>query len=175
MWHQRFELGDGAYAPGVSDVEFPLDVADIPRRTDGKTVLDIGTTNGGSARRAVRRRGLLGRALSPAPSLLALDNVRRLARGRVSIETAVSYHLLAAEDRKIPLARFFRGAEHGGDSSNWFAPNVAALRGWCESRGLEPTHVRGWPDPPARATVIAFATEPEWPSLSYEQPLSGSV
>ena len=87
--------------------------------------------------------------------LLALDNVRRLACGTVSIETAVSDHELG-DHRDLPLARFFRTDELAGDSSNWFAPNVAALTDWCRSCGLPPRNVESWPEPlAARAMVIA--------------------
>ncbi len=107
--------------------------------------------------------------------LLALDNVRRLARGTVSIETAVSDHELG-DARDLPLARFFRTDELAGDSSNWFAPNVAALTDWCRSCGLEPRTVLSWPDPlPARAMVVAEPGDAEWKTLSYEQPLICSV
>lgn len=107
--------------------------------------------------------------------LLALDNVRRLARGTVSIETAVSDHELG-DARDLPLARFYRKDELAGDSSNWFAPNVAALTDWCRSCGLEPTRVLIWPKPlPARAMVVAEPGDAEWMRLSYEQPLSCSV
>ena len=107
--------------------------------------------------------------------LLALDNVRRLVRGTVSIETAVSDHELG-DARDLPLARFFRTDELAGDSSNWFAPNVAALTDWCRSCGLEPKTVLSWPDPlPARAMVVAEPGDPEWMTLSYEQPLICSV
>ena len=74
------------------------------------------------------------------------------------------------------MARFFRTDELAGDSSNWFAPNVAALTDWCRSCGLEPKTVLSWPDPlPARAMVVAEPGDPEWVTLSYEQPLSCSV
>ena len=107
--------------------------------------------------------------------LLALDNVRRLARGTVSIETAVSDHELGKHS-ELPLARFYRADELGGDGSNWFAPNVAALADWCRSCGLEPTRVLAWPERrPARAMVIASPGELEWRRLSYEQPLSCTV
>lgn len=98
-----------------------------------------------------------------------------VTRDSVSIELAVSDHLMDGEDRNMPVARLFRGAEYAGDSSNWFAPNVAALTNWRDSCGLEPTHVRDWPDPPARAIDFASATEPEWASPSYKPPLSCSV
>ena len=39
----------------------------------------------------------------------------------------------------MPLARFYRKDELAADSSNWFAPSMAALGDWCGSAGLEPT------------------------------------
>jgi tRNA (mo5U34)-methyltransferase len=224
VWHQRFELADGIYTPGISDIEFLLDAAGVPARLDGKSVLDIGTTNGGAAFACERRgasrvvavdiadedwfgfaaiRELLGSSAQHVRGsiyelpellgeqfdvvlfwgvlyhlrhpLLALDNVRRLARGAVSVETAVCDHLLG-ENLEAPVARFFRGAEYASDHTIWFVPNVAALTEWCGSCGLEPTGVRTWPEPlPSRAMVTASVIEPEWLNLGYEEPLSCSL
>jgi SAM-dependent methyltransferase len=224
VWHQRFELADGVYTPGVSDIGFLLDTAAIPQRLDGLTVLDIGTTNGGAAfeceRRGARRvvavdiadenwfgfaaiKECLGSSVEHVRAsiyslperlgeqfdvvlfwgvlyhlrhpLLALDNVRRLARDLVSVESVVSDHLLP-DNRDVPLARFFPADEFAGDGSIWFAPNVAALADWCRSCGLAPVRVVSWPESlPARAMVTGSVTHPEWPALSYEQPLSCSV
>lgn len=224
VWHQRFELAEGIYTPGVSDIEFMLDAAAVPQRLDGLSVLDIGTTNGGAAficeRRGARRvvavdiadqdwfgfaaiRKFLGSSAQHVRGsiyelpqllgeqfdvvlfwgvlyhlrhpLLALDNVRRLARGAVSVETAVSDDLLG-EDVSVPVARYFRGAEYAQDSTIWFLPNIATLTDWCRSCGLDPTGVRSWPDPlPSRAMVTALAADPEWPSLCYEEPLTCSM
>lgn len=226
VWHQRFELGAGVMAPGVSDVGFLLEMAKIPARLDGLTVLDIGTTNGGAAFECERRGaqrivavdifdenwfgfsaikselgsraehlqanvyelpdllreqfdvvifwGVLYHLRHP---LLALDNVRALARGSVSIETAVSDHELRRQ-REVPLVRFYRTDELGGDGSNWFAPNVSALGDWCGSCGLEPVEVQAWPKRrPQRAMVVASATEgpPEYQRLSYERRMRCSV
>lgn len=49
MWHQRFAVAPGIYTPGVNDVQFLLELAKVPERLDGRTVIDIGTTNGGAA------------------------------------------------------------------------------------------------------------------------------
>ena len=224
VWHQRFALAEGVYAPGGSDVEWLMRKASVPDRLDGASVLDIGTTNGGAAfeceRRGARRvvavdiaddnwfgfatiKRALGSSVEHVQAsiyqlpevlgerfdlvllwgvlyhlrhpLLALDNVRRLAYGSVVIETAVCDHELG-EDRDLPLARFYRTDELHGDSSNWFAPNVAALTDWCQSCGLEPEVVLSWPEPlPTRAMVVASPGEPEWTRLSYEQPLSCSI
>jgi len=108
--------------------------------------------------------------------LLALDNVRRFARGHVSIETAVSDHELVEDCRAQPVARFYRRDELAGDSSNWFAPTVVALTQWCQSCGLAPAHINSWPTPgPTRAMVIASPAEPEYLDLSYERPLTCAV
>jgi SAM-dependent methyltransferase len=110
--------------------------------------------------------------------LLALDNVRMLTRGTVTIETAVCDHELAGADRTLPVARFYRSDELAGDSSNWFAPSMAALSDWCRSVGLEPTTVRGWPErAPHRALVAARVVpgDPEYMTLSYERPLRCSI
>jgi tRNA (mo5U34)-methyltransferase len=107
--------------------------------------------------------------------LLALDNVRKLARNLVSVESLVCDHLLPNQ-RDVPVTRFFRADEFAGDSSNWFAPNVRCLTDWCRSCGLEPMTVRAWPEEaPERAMVAASAVRPEWPALSYEQSLRCSV
>jgi tRNA (mo5U34)-methyltransferase len=55
LWHQRFELAPGVYAPGSNDVEWLLHTAGLPADLTGASVLDIGTTNGGSAFVAERR------------------------------------------------------------------------------------------------------------------------
>jgi tRNA (mo5U34)-methyltransferase len=109
--------------------------------------------------------------------LLALDNVRAVTGTTAYVETAVCDAELPGQT-DAALARFYRGDELGGDSSNWFAPSVRALLDWCHSSGLEPAAVSSWPDDaPTRAMVkaIPVAGEPEYLTLSYEQPLLSSV
>ena len=55
VWHQRFEIAEGVYAPGASDISWLMAKAAVPERLDGATVLDIGTTNGGTAFECERR------------------------------------------------------------------------------------------------------------------------
>ena len=109
--------------------------------------------------------------------LLALDNLRELLGGEALIETAV----LDAEMPELvgrPVARFYRGDELAGDSSNWFAPTRAALLDWCSSCGLDPEVVAAWPpDVPERMLVRVRRGEgePEWRERSYELPVSARV
>lgn len=105
--------------------------------------------------------------------LLALDNVKAVTRGQAYIETAVcDYETDACGE--LPIARFYPRDELAGDGSNWFAPNVAALKAWCRSCGLEPGALRTWPEgQPNRAMLAAQAIDgiPEYQQFSYERPL----
>jgi len=55
VWHQRFELAPGVWTPGVSPVPWLCETAGLPDDLTGRTVLDIGTTNGGTAFELERR------------------------------------------------------------------------------------------------------------------------
>jgi tRNA (mo5U34)-methyltransferase len=59
IWHQRFDLAAGVQAPGSHDIEYLFEVGDVPEDLTGKTILDVGTANGGAAficeRRGARR------------------------------------------------------------------------------------------------------------------------
>jgi tRNA (mo5U34)-methyltransferase len=109
--------------------------------------------------------------------LLALDNVRAVTRERAYVETAVCDHETALAT-SLPLARFYRLGELGSDTSNWFAPNVAALIDWCRSCGFDAEDVNSWPpQSPSRAMVNlrAQAGKPEYQRVSYERPLACTV
>ncbi|MDQ1429504.1 MAG: hypothetical protein QOF40_106 [Actinomycetota bacterium] len=108
--------------------------------------------------------------------LLALDALRRLTDGRISVETAVADGELRGS--WPGTARFYRRDELAGDSSNWFAPTVATLEDWLRSSGFEPDPAVTWPDAaPTRALVGATAATgaPEYLQLSYEQPLRATA
>jgi tRNA (mo5U34)-methyltransferase len=105
--------------------------------------------------------------------LLALDSIRELCAGAVSIETAIADDELG-DLRNQPLVRFYRLAELADDSSNWFAPSVAALVDWVTSSGFEAQRVMSWPNEhPTRAMVNAVLAPdpPEYRRVSYETPL----
>ncbi len=102
--------------------------------------------------------------------LLALDSLRRLTRGNLYVETAVS-----GSPTEEPTARFFRRNELGGDGTNWFAPTITCLVDWVESSGFVVDRVDHWPsDRPAREYVAAHPAggPPEFQQLSYEVPLT---
>jgi Protein of unknown function (DUF1698) len=48
VWHQRWELVPGVETPGQHDLSYLFDLADLPNVV-GRSVLDIGTSNGGAA------------------------------------------------------------------------------------------------------------------------------
>ena len=55
VWHQRFELARGVWTPGVSPVPWLCNAAGLPADLSGVTVLDVGTTNAGTAFELERR------------------------------------------------------------------------------------------------------------------------
>jgi tRNA (mo5U34)-methyltransferase len=55
VWHQRFELAPGVWTPGSSDVAWLCDQAQVPGDLTGRTVIDVGTTNAGTAFELERR------------------------------------------------------------------------------------------------------------------------
>jgi hypothetical protein len=54
-WHQRFELARGVWTPGRNPIVDLMNWAGVRAVLRGKTVLDIGTWNGGAAFEAERR------------------------------------------------------------------------------------------------------------------------
>jgi tRNA (mo5U34)-methyltransferase len=105
--------------------------------------------------------------------LLALDSLRALLRGTCYLETAVCDGELR-EMRSLPLARFYRGAELHGDSSNWFAPTIKALLDWCSSAGLDAQVLAAWPEEAPERCMLEIEPapgDPEYRIVSYERPL----
>jgi tRNA (mo5U34)-methyltransferase len=49
VWHQRFELAASVETPGTHPVDYLFDLGGVPRDLRGKSVLDVGTSNGGAA------------------------------------------------------------------------------------------------------------------------------
>jgi len=84
--------------------------------------------------------------------MVGIDNIRRVCKGQVYVETVVSDgQLLIKKDAKIqqtsmaemsavlqsvPLWQFYRRDELHGDPSNWFGPNCCAVMEAFESAGF---------------------------------------
>jgi len=99
--------------------------------------------------------------------LLAIDQLRRIARGRIYIESLVIDHRFIEGGRdlqelasyhpalpEIPLWQFYKTNELEGDYSNWFGPNIRAVLDAFESAGLPAQLTGAWGD---RATFQATA------------------
>ena len=89
--------------------------------------------------------------------LLALDNLRRLVRRAVFIETAVCDYELGRRAASRPFVHFYRGDELEANVSNWFAPTTQALLDWCDSSGFRSTVLGAWPPPLARVRMLKAA------------------
>src|SRR5258707_15780879 len=55
VWHQRWELAPGVWTPGSSDVGWLCHLAKLPADLTGQSVIDVGTTNAGTAFELERR------------------------------------------------------------------------------------------------------------------------
>ena len=108
--------------------------------------------------------------------LLAIDNLRRVARGPVLIEThlidehfilpgqVVSLNSLTPLLANVPIWQFYQKDELAGDASNWFGPNSAAVVAAFASGGFTIEPLKKWP---TRGTFRAIPTEgnPEYMNL----------
>ena len=107
--------------------------------------------------------------------LLALDNLHRLTRpgGLVLIDTVVCDSIVeSVADQSV--CAFFPGTELNEDGSNWFAPTVRCLIGWCESSGFSAEVLSQRPEPhPSRCLVRARpqAGLPPYRQIYYERPI----
>jgi 2-polyprenyl-3-methyl-5-hydroxy-6-metoxy-1,4-benzoquinol methylase len=84
--------------------------------------------------------------------LLGLDNIRRVCRDRLYVESAILEvaswtptgirHLadLGANLSELPFLQFFPGAEYFSDSTCWYIPNAMAADGMIEAAGFEVLH-----------------------------------
>jgi tRNA (mo5U34)-methyltransferase len=86
--------------------------------------------------------------------ILGIDNLRRIAKGRLYLESHVLDEALLLDGREISLRskypelanasllQFYKNDDLAGDRSNWFSPSVASLIGLVESAGFEVRQVR---------------------------------
>ena len=110
--------------------------------------------------------------------LLAIDQLRRVARGKIYIESLVIDHRFIEGGRDsqelssyhpalpaVPLWQFYKSNELEGDYSNWFGPNIQAVLDAFESAGLPAELICTWGD---RATFQATAGGRGHVGQSYE-------
>ena len=92
----------------MSDLEFLLDVAEIPQRLDGKTVLDIGTINGGaaSAVRAARASRAAAVDISDEPPL-ELAAIRQFLGSNTRHVRASIFGLTDLPDEQFDVVLFW--------------------------------------------------------------------
>ncbi len=108
LWHQRFELSPGVFTPGISDVSELLQRAGVPEALAGRTVLDIGTTNGGCAFEAERRGASRVVAVDIAsPARFGFEAIRSLLDSRVEFVQASVYELPQILKESFDVVLFF--------------------------------------------------------------------
>jgi len=108
VWHQRFELAPGVYAPGANDIEWLLGVAGLPPDLDGLSVLDVGTTNGGAAFEAERRRARRVVAIDIfGPHWFGFSELKDLLGSEVEYRRASAYELAGVLDEQFDVVLFF--------------------------------------------------------------------
>ncbi len=92
--------------------------------------------------------------------MLAIDNIRRVCRGDVFVETLVSDAQVMVKSAgglsrvalesvaplllDVPLWQFYRRDEMDGDRSNWFGPTAKAVLEAFESAGFAMTLLKNW-------------------------------
>jgi tRNA (mo5U34)-methyltransferase len=108
IWHQRFCLGEDVYTPGANDVGWLAQTARLPEDLSGKTVLDIGTTNGGGAFEAERRgaRSVLATDIVPA-SWFGFDQIRDFLGSKVEFRQLSVYELGSVLVEKFDVVLFW--------------------------------------------------------------------
>lgn len=70
--------------------------------------------------------------------LTALERVRRVTSGVAVVETEAVW---VPGFESTPMTTFFPGDELARDYGNWYAPNAAALVGWCRAAGFSRVEV----------------------------------
>lgn len=109
-WHQKFHIGDsGVIAPGVNDIEHLFALAQIPNDLQGASVLDVGTTNGGSAFLAESRGAKNVVAVDICgPELFGFDKIHHHLNSNVKFLKTSVYELpTRLKNQKFDLVFFW--------------------------------------------------------------------
>jgi tRNA (mo5U34)-methyltransferase len=108
VWHQRFELAPGVVTPGTSNVGLLLDLAGVPTALSGLSVLDLGTSNGGTAFE-VERRGaarVVAVDIYP-PDWFGFTRIKQALNSQVEFLQASVYELPDRLHEQFDLVLFF--------------------------------------------------------------------
>jgi glycosyltransferase involved in cell wall biosynthesis/2-polyprenyl-3-methyl-5-hydroxy-6-metoxy-1,4-benzoquinol methylase len=96
VWHQRFELAEGVWTPGLNDIERLFEISGISDDLAGVSVLDIGTSNGAAAFMAERRGAERVVAVDAMPiEYFGFDRLRDFLGSRVEYVQTDVYDLAA--------------------------------------------------------------------------------
>ena len=107
VWHQRFELAPGVWTPGSSDVDWLCHQAGIPADLSGRTVLDVGTTNAGTAFELERRGAARVVAVDIVePDWHGVPALIRLLGSEVEYRQVSVYELADRFEEKFDLVLF---------------------------------------------------------------------
>ncbi len=113
IWHQRFELVPGVTTPGVSSVEFLAGLAALPLDLTGRRVLDVGTSNGGTALECERRGAARVVAVDVlGPEVHGIEQVLAFVRSDVEYVQASVYELDHVLDDAFDLVVFWGVLHH---------------------------------------------------------------
>jgi tRNA (mo5U34)-methyltransferase len=94
VWHQRFELAPGVDTPGAHKIDDLFEVGGVPIDLRGRSVLDIGTSNGGAAF-VMERRGaerVVALDIYP-PDWFGFDRLREFLGSQVEYVQGTVYDL----------------------------------------------------------------------------------
>jgi tRNA (mo5U34)-methyltransferase len=104
VWHQRFELADDVWTPGLNDVARLFESAGVKHDLEGLTVLDIGTSNGGAAFTAERRGAKRVVAVDAMPAeYFGFDRLHALLGSDVEYVQADVYELAATLNEQFDI------------------------------------------------------------------------
>jgi tRNA (mo5U34)-methyltransferase len=108
IWHQRFRLAGDVYTPGSNDIEWLARTSGLPQDLTGKTVLDLGTTNGGAAFEAERRgaRRVFATDIVPA-AWFGFDRLHDFLRSKVEFRKISIYELDSVLNEQFDIVIFW--------------------------------------------------------------------
>jgi len=105
-WHQRFELAPGIWTPGTSDVERFLRLARLPADLSGMRILDVGTSNGGTAFACERRGAEVVAADIVPPDYSGFARIRDFLGSSCAYVESTVYELPERVDGRFDVVLF---------------------------------------------------------------------